>query len=155
MPPFRPRPHRPVVGSVQPQDAPRLQRLRDRLSRRWQRRRRRELIFLAVAVAALGLSVALVVGFGVSPLRGTTLRAIEVAAIVVLVGGALAGAVYALWRYDRTHRRARSAHIRLHHVERRLESLRGAAVDGDVGVVAEPPVGLQNVRTSSPLRRIR
>lgn len=136
MSPYRPTPHRPMPGSVRPQDAPRLQRLRARLARRWQRRHRRQRWFLVLAIVALAIAVSLSVAFAVRPAKDATLRSLELAAVTTLLLGAIAGAVYSLWRFDRARRKARSAHIRLHHVERRLAALTGI----DDGGAEERPV---------------
>jgi hypothetical protein len=122
---FRPRPHEPVPGSVRSHDVPRLRRLRSRLARRWERRRKRHLGYLGVAFAALGGSMALGThAFGRIAL-GVSRGALEIAAVVSTLAVVLPLAVYALWRSDPIRRRARSARIRLHHVERRLAALRG------------------------------
>ena len=54
-----PLPHHPKPGSVRPQDAPRLFRLRERLARRWERRRRRQVAYVALALVALAVAIAL------------------------------------------------------------------------------------------------
>lgn len=120
---FRPRPHVPLPGSVRPQDSQRLIRLRTRLARRWQRRRRRQGAFLALAVLALAATVGLVVLFVVTPSERSAHRVLEQVAIGALFLLVLSIATYALWRFDRVRRRARAAHIRLLHVQRRLASL--------------------------------
>ncbi len=132
----RPSPHHPRPGSVRPQDAPRLLRLRTRLVGRWRRRQRRQLIYLTLAIAALAATATLVIAFFTTPAEGALHRSIELIALGALLASALTLAVYALWRFDRTRRRARGARIRLHHVEHRLASLHPAAD----GVTGEHPV---------------
>ena len=127
MAPYRPRPHDPVPGSVRPHDAPRLRRLRERLARRWQRRQKRQVAYFAVACTALAGAIALSTHALSGPARGQPWAAFEVAGVVTLLAAVLALAVFALWRSDRIRRRARSARIRLQHVERRLAALRDGA----------------------------
>jgi hypothetical protein len=124
MAPFRPRPHNPVPGSVRPQDARRLVRLRARLARRWQRRQKRQLAYFVVACAALAGAIALSTHALSSSAWGKTWAALEVAGVVTGLAGVLTLAMYALWRSDRIRRRARSARIRLQHVERRIAAFR-------------------------------
>lgn len=121
---------------MRPQDAPRLLRLRTRLVGRWRRRQRRQLIYLTLAIAALAATATLVIAFFTTPAEGALHRSIELIALGALLASALTLAVYALWRFDRTRRRARGARIRLHHVEHRLASLHPAAD----GVTGEHPV---------------
>jgi peptidoglycan/LPS O-acetylase OafA/YrhL len=123
MPRFRPRPHHPQPGSVRPQESQRLISLRTRLARRWQRRRRRQSAFLALALLALASTVLLMVLFVVTPTETSVHRVLERVTLGSLALLVLILAIYALWRYDRVRRRARSAQIRLLHVQRRLASL--------------------------------
>jgi len=133
MPPFRPTPHRPVPGSVRPQDLPRLVRLRRSLARRWQRRQRRQLAYLALAFLAGAASFALVVGVVASPAWAEARTVFEHAALSALPAGVLLLGIYSLWRYDRSRRRARAAAIRYHHANQRIQAHVGAAdgVDGE------------------------
>lgn len=68
----------------------------------------------------------------VAPARQEALHAAEFISVATLLAGILSLAVYAIWRFDRTRRRARGARIRLLHVERRLASLQLAS-DSDTG----------------------
>jgi hypothetical protein len=125
-----------MPGSVRPQDAPRLIRLRERLAGRWRRRRRRQVVFLALAFVAFAVAVSMGFDFLLVPGSAATRQTIEGIVLATPLAGALSFGVYAIWRFDRTARRARGARIRLHQVERRLASLRPPPD----GVAGERPV---------------
>lgn len=127
---FRPRPHRPVAGSIRPQDVPRLERQRARLSRRWARRARRQWWFVGLAFASLAVAMIVVVGFFVAPDGGAAHRLLERIALAWIALGSLVLAVFSLWRLDRTRRATRAVRIRLNHVERRMAA-RHLVSDGD------------------------
>lgn len=132
MPPVRPLPHRPVPGSVRPQDVPRLIRLRERLAGRWQRRQRRQLSYLALAFVALAAAISMGLDIFFMPGIVSSRRTVEIIALAGVLAGVFSFAVYAIWRFDRTRRRMRGVRIRLHQVQRRLASLQHA-LDGGTG----------------------
>ena len=123
MPQFRIRPHQPLAGSVGAKDAARLLHLRTRVSRRWQRRRRRQIAYLSLALSALAATVVLLVLFVVTPADAGAHRVLEQVALGALFLVVLSIATFAIWRFDRVRRRARSAHIRLQQVRRRIAAL--------------------------------
>jgi len=136
MSPFRPTPHRSLPGSVRPQELPRLVRLRRSLARRWQRRQRRQLVYLALAFVAGAASFAMVVGVVASPAWRAARTVFEHAALALYPAGVLLVGIYSLWRFDRSQRRARAAAIRFHHANQRILAHERAAD----GVGAERPV---------------
>lgn len=122
-----------MPGSVRPQEAPRLVRLRERLAGRWRRRRRRQWLYFALAFVAFAVASSMGFDFLVAPGSVAMRQTIEGIVLATPLAGALSFGVYAVWRFDRTSRRARGARIRLHQVERRLASLRPPpdGVDGE------------------------
>lgn len=123
MPQLRISPHQPLPGSVDARNAARLLRVRTRVSRRWQRRRRRQRVFLAFALLTLAATVVLLVLFVVTPADAGAHRVLERIAFGALLFMGLGVATFAIWRFDRIRRRARSAHIRLQQVRRRIAAL--------------------------------
>ena len=131
----RPSPHHPRPGSVRPQDAPRLLRLRTRPVGRWRRRQRRQLIYLTLAIAALAATATLVIAFFTTPAEGALHRSIELIALGALLPAPSRSPSMPCGA-STAHGGARAARIRLHHVEHRLASLHPAAD----GVTGEHPV---------------
>jgi hypothetical protein len=134
MPDFRPLPHRPIVGSIRPQDAPRLERQRARLARRSSRRARRQWLLVSMAFASLAAAVTVFVLVFAVPEDNATHRLLEKLALGAIVLAGLLSAVFSLWRLDRTRRATRAVRIRLHQVERRLAALQAS----DASHHAEP-----------------
>lgn len=79
--------------------------------------------FLALALLALAATVVLLVLFFVTPGDASAHRALERVALSALLCIVLGIATFAIWRFDRVRRRARSAQIRLQQVRLRIAAL--------------------------------
>jgi hypothetical protein len=90
-------------------------------------------VLLAAMLAGLSAAVTLAVRIGIATMHPMLPRAPASSGTMLLFAAAFATGVAALWRFDRTRRRARGAAIRLAHVERRLASLADAPRDSERG----------------------